>query len=386
MPIVNRIAEFADDMKVWRQTLHKMPELGFQLPKTAAYVADRLREIGVDALHTGIAETGMVALIHGAKPGPTVGLRADMDALPILETTGADYASETPGQMHACGHDGHTTMLLGAARYLAETRNFAGTVALIFQPAEEDGGGAGVMVDAGIMDQFDIRQVFALHTLPGKPLGTFHTTPGPMMAAVDTFDITITGQGGHGAYPHQTVDPIPAALSLGQAIPTIVSRNVPAADAAVISLTEIHTGTAENIVPETVRMGGTIRTFSEDVRQLIRDRMTALGQGAAASFGVAVQVDLIESYPATVNHSVETAFAADVAGEVGVDVVTDHPKEMGAEDFAYMLNTRPGCYLYLGQGDGPALHNPGFDFNDEAAPYGASFFARVVERALPMEG
>ncbi|MEO0357172.1 MAG: amidohydrolase, partial [Pseudomonadota bacterium] len=312
MPIVNRIAAFSDQMKTWRRDLHRMPELGFELPNTAAYVADRLREIGVDDLHQGIAQTGMVALIHGVKPGPVVGLRADMDALPIAETTGAEYASQTPGQMHACGHDGHTTMLLGAAKYLAETRAFAGTVALIFQPAEEDGGGAGVMVDAGIMDQFEITQVYALHTLPGKPLGTFHTTPGPIMAAVDTFEVTITGQGGHGAYPHQTVDPIPAALSLGQSIPTIISRNVSAAESAVISLTEIHTGTAENIVPETVQMGGTIRTFSEPVRALIRDRMTALGQGTASSFGVQVDMDLIESYPATVNRVAQTAFAADV--------------------------------------------------------------------------
>ncbi|MGB1235822.1 MAG: M20 aminoacylase family protein [Planktomarina sp.] len=386
MPIVNRIAEFAIDMQGWRRDLHKMPELGFELPNTAAYVAERLKEIGVDALHQGIAKHGMVALIHGSAKGPTVGLRADMDALPIHETTGLEYASETTGNMHACGHDGHTTMLLGAAKYLAETRNFAGTVALIFQPAEEDGGGAGVMVDEGIMDRFDITQVYALHTLPGKPVGSFHTTPGPIMAAVDTFEVTITGQGGHAAYPHTTVDPIPAALALGQAIPTIMSRNIAASETAVISLTEIHTGTAENIVPEDVEMVGTIRTYNPEIQDLIHKRMDEVAQGMAASFGVAIEMNITKWYPATINHADQTAFAADVASEIASEVHTDHPKEMGAEDFAFMLNARPGAYLYLGQGDGPALHNPNFNFNDDVAPVGASFFARIVERALPIGG
>ncbi|MEM6306824.1 MAG: M20 aminoacylase family protein [Pseudomonadota bacterium] len=385
MPVVNRIAEFASDMRRWRRDLHQIPELRFDLPKTSAYVADKLQNMGVDELHTGLATSGMVALIHGAQPGPVIGLRADMDALPIAEQTGADYASGHAGQMHACGHDGHTTMLLGAARYLTETRHFAGTVALIFQPAEEDGGGAGVMVEDGVMDRFDIAQVYALHTLPGKPVGSFHTTPGPIMAAVDTFQVMITGQGGHGAYPHTTVDPIPATLAFGQAIPTIVSRNIPARDQAVISLTQLQAGTAENIVPQAATMGGTIRTFNPDVQTLIKTRLHDLGQGVAASFGVDVQVDVIESYPATINHADQTHIAADVARDVGVSVCTDHPPEMGAEDFSYMLNVRPGAYLYLGQGDGPALHNPAFDFNDDIAPYGASFFARLVERALPIK-
>lgn len=388
MPIVNRIAEFANDMTAWRQDLHRIPELGFDLHQTSAYVADRLTEIGVDELHKGIAQTGMVALIHGSAPGPVVGLRADMDALPIMETTDLEYSSQTPGKMHACGHDGHTTMLLGAARYLAETRRFAGSVALIFQPAEEDGGGAGVMVDEGIMDRFNIAQTYALHTLPSKPLGSFHTTPGPIMAAVDTFEVTITGRGGHAAYPHDTVDPMPAALALGQALPTIISRNVSAHDNAVISLSEIHAGSAENIVPETVEMVGTIRTFSTEVQDLIHKRMTEVAQGVGVSYGVTADLKITKWYPATINHTAETEFAASVAAEVSGDtnVRTDHRKEMGAEDFAFMLNARPGAYLYMGQGDGPALHNPGFNFNDEAAPIGASFFARLIERALPLEG
>ncbi len=388
MPIVNRIAEFADDMTAWRRHLHQIPELRFDCPKTAAFIADRLRDMGVDEIHEGIATTGIVAIINGQAGGPTVALRADFDALPLQEATGVDYASTHPGAMHACGHDGHTTMLLGAARYLAETRNFKGRVALMFQPAEEDGGGAKVMLDEGILDRFNITQAYALHTDPGAPAGTFATTPGPIMAGVDSFRVMVRGAGGHGAYPHETKDPVVALLAAAQAFQTIKSRSVdPVADLA-LSITEIHGGTAENIVPEDIWFGGTIRTFSQDVRQVVLDRMAAICTGISAAYDV--QADLIHtpSYPPTINHATQTDFAANVASDVvgAANVRTDRTQEMGAEDFAYVLEKVPGSYLFIGQGEGPALHNPGFNFNDDIAPIGASFFARLVERALPTEG
>lgn len=389
MAIINRIAGFADDMTAWRRHLHQRPELGFDCFETAAFVVERLREFGVSEIETGIARTGVVAVIEGQGPGPTIGLRADMDALPIQETSGVPYASETPGAMHACGHDGHTTMLLGAARYLAETRNFKGRVALIFQPSEEAGPGGGrIMVEEGIMERFDIEQVYALHTMPGDAEGRFSTTPGPIMAAVDTFHIDITGKGGHGAFPHHTRDPVVAAAGMVQAIQTIVSRNHYALQDLVVSVTQIHTGSAENIVPETAYVNGTIRTFAPEVQQMVHTRLQEIIAGQAASYGVEAALRIETGYPATVNHADETAFAAEVAGEVsGSDMVqTNRQREMGAEDFAFMLNARPGAYLFLGQGEGPALHHPGFDFNDSVAPVGASFFARLVERAQPLNG
>jgi len=315
MPIVNRIAEFAGDMKTWRRHLHTIPELGFDCPKTAAFIEERLGEIGVDEIHTGIAQTGIVAIIEGQGAGPTIGLRADFDALPIEEATGLDYASTHPGKMHACGHDGHTAMLLGAAKYLAETRNFAGRVALVFQPAEEAGGGAGVMVDEGIMDRFEIAQIYGIHNAPRFTEGGFYTTPGPIMAAVDTFHVDIQGVGGHGAMPHETRDPVMAACGIATAIQTI-ERN----------------------------------------------------------------------YPATINHADCAAHAAEIAAEVsGADkVVAEAGREMGAEDFAYMLQARPGAYLFLGQGESAGLHHPEYNFNDDVAPVGASFFARLVERTQPV--
>lgn len=385
MPVVNRIAEFASDMAAWRQHLHTIPELGMNCPETAAFVAARLREFGVDELHEGIAQTGMVAIINGQGDGPTIGLRADMDALPITEETGLDYASKNIGKMHACGHDGHTTMLLGAARYLAETRNFAGRVALIFQPAEEGGGGAQVMVQEGIMERFDIAQVYALHNAPGFDEGVFYTTPGPLMAAVDTFHVHITGVGGHGALPHETRDPVMAACGIAQAFQTIVSRNNHALDDLVISVTQIHTGTVDNVIPETAYINGTIRTFDPRVQTMVRERMTAIVAGQAASYGVDAVLDYEVGYPATVNDAEKTGFAAQVAREVvgAARVVADAGREMGAEDFSYMLNARPGAYLFLGQGEGAGLHHPKYNFNDDVAPVGASFFARMVEQAQP---
>ncbi len=386
MPVVNRIADFAADMTTWRQHLHTIPELEFECHETAAFVAERLREFGVDELHEGIATTGIVAIINGQGEGPTIGLRADMDALPIPEETGVEYASTNPGKMHACGHDGHTTMLLGAARYLAETRNFRGRVALIFQPAEEEGGGAGVMVEEGIMDRFDISQVYALHNAPGFSEGSFYTTPGPIMAAVDTFEVHIQGVGGHGAMPHETRDPVMAACGIAQAIQTIVSRNHYALDDLVVSVTQIHTGTVNNVIPDTAYINGTVRTFDPNVQKMVMQRMEQIVQGQAASYGVEARLDYHVSYPATINDANKVAFAADVAREVSGPerVIANTGREMGAEDFSYMLQERPGAYLFLGQGEGAGLHHPKYNFNDDIAPVGASFFARIVEKALPV--
>ncbi len=386
MPVVNRIADYAADMAAWRQHLHTIPELEFECHETAAFVAERLREFGVDELHEGIAKTGIVAIINGQGEGPTVGLRADMDALPITEETGVEYASKNPGKMHACGHDGHTTMLLGAARYLAETRNFRGRVALIFQPAEEEGGGAGAMVEEGVLDRFGISEVYALHNDPGNPEGAFYTTPGPIMAAVDTFEIHIQGQGGHGAMPHQTRDPVMAACGIAQAIQTIVSRNHYAVDDLVVSVTQIHAGTVNNVIPDKAYLNGTVRTFDPAVQKMVMERMAQIVQGQAASYGVEADLDYHVGYPATVNDAEKCAFAAEVAREVsGTERVVDSMgRDMGAEDFSYMLQERPGAYLFIGQGDTAGLHHPKYNFNDEIAPVGASFFARIVEKALPV--
>ncbi|MEQ8292396.1 MAG: M20 aminoacylase family protein [Roseovarius sp.] len=385
MAVINRIAGFADDMTAWRRHLHTHPELGFDCHETAAFVVDRLREFGITEIETGIATSGVVAVIEGRGEGPTIGLRADMDALPIMEATGLDYASAVPGRMHACGHDGHTTMLLGAARYLAETRNFAGRVALIFQPAEEGPGGGRVMVEEGILERYGISEVYALHTLPGAAEGSFETCPGPIMAGVDTFHIDVTGLGGHGAMPHETRDPVVAAAGMVQAIQTIVSRNHYALDELVVSVTQIHTGSAENIVPETAYINGTIRSFDPKVQAMVHRRLEEIVAGQAASYGVTAALRIDVGYPATINHPDQTGFAAGIAREVatGGAVVDDRRKEMGAEDFSYLLAQRPGAYLFLGQGEAAGLHHPKFDFNDAVAPVGASFFARLVERAQP---
>ena len=388
MPVLNRIADFSPDMTAWRRHLHENPELGFDCPRTAAFIAARLRDFGVDEIHEGIAQTGIVAIINGQGEGPTIGLRADFDALPIREATGAAHASKTDGKMHACGHDGHTTMLLGAARYLAESRRFSGRVALIFQPAEEDGGGGEVMVREGIMERFGISEVYAIHNAPNTPFGHFVTTPGPIMAAVDTAWVTLKGKGGHGAMPQDCIDPIPAAVSMIAALQTIVARNVNPVKEAVVSVTQIHAGTASNIIPEEARFCATIRSFDADVRKLLQARFTEIVEGIAAAHRVELRLDYDIGYPATVNDAAKTAFAVDVAREVAGDAAVDgnSVREMGAEDFSYLLQARPGCYLFLGQGDGPGLHHAAYDFNDEVAPVGASFLARLVERAQPLAG
>ncbi len=383
MPILNRIAEFADEMTRWRRDLHTRPEIGFDCHRTAGFVADRLRDFGVDEIHEGLATSGVVALIHGRGPGPVIGLRADMDALPMDETTGLDHASTVPGRMHACGHDGHITMLLGAAKYLAETRNFAGSVALIFQPAEESGGGARVMVEQGVLDRFRISEVYALHNEPGRPIGSFRTAPGPIMAAVDQFTIDIDGKGSHAALPHEACDPVVAACGIVTAIQTIVSRNHHALGDLVISVTQIHTGSADNVIPATAWINGTVRSFDPAVQAMVMRRMRQIVDGQAASYGVAATLDYEMGYPATINDPDKARFAAEVAGEIGHGVEPDSRREMVAEDFAYMLEKRPGAYLLLGNGDSRGLHHPEYDFSDETAPYGASFFARLVERAQP---
>ncbi|MEX3015263.1 M20 aminoacylase family protein [Gymnodinialimonas hymeniacidonis] len=385
MPVINSIAAMADDLKTWRRHLHAHPELEFDCHQTAAFVVERLTEFGITDIHTGIATSGVVAIIDSGRPGPTIGLRADMDALPMEEVTGADHASTVSGKMHACGHDGHTTMLLGAAKYLAETRNFSGRVALLFQPAEEEGGGGEVMVDEGVMDRFDIGRVFAIHNVPGAPEGQFFTTPGPIMAAVDTFYINIEGQGGHGAYPHETVDPIPPAIAIAQAFATIVSRNHRPSDDLVVSVTQIHSGSASNIIPGQAFVNGTVRTFDPVVQDMVERRMAEIVDGTAAAYGVKAVLDYERGYPATVNDADQTSFAVDVARDVvgAQRVVPDAGAEMGAEDFAYMLEARPGAYLFLGAGEGAGLHNPAYDFNDDIAPIGASYFARLVELAQP---
>jgi hippurate hydrolase len=372
-------------MTGWRQHLHAHPELDFGCHATAEFVAARLREFGITQIEQGIAQSGIVAVIEGQGAGPTIGLRADMDALPITEATGLPYASKNAGVMHACGHDGHTTMLLGAAKYLAETRNFAGRVALIFQPAEESSGGAKFMVDEGIMQRYDISQVYALHTSPGDKAGRLMTRPGPLLAAVDTLTIQITGRGGHGAFPEECADPVVAACGMVQAIQTIVSRNLSVRDDLVISVTQIHTGTTDNVIPETAWLNGTIRTFEKPVQEMVFRRLEEIVAGQAAAYGVRAELDIEIGYPPTVNHAAQTAFAVEVAREIAGDAVDDDfPAEMGAEDFAYMLEARPGAYLFLGQGEGPGLHHEAFNFNDEVAPVGASFLARLVERAQPI--
>jgi hippurate hydrolase len=388
MPIVNRVAEYQDELTVWRRHLHERPELGFAEHETAAFVAEKLRGFGCDEVHTGIGRTGVVAVIRGGAGGRAIGLRADMDGLPIQEDSGAAWASRVPGRMHACGHDGHTTMLLGAARYLAETRNFAGTAYLIFQPAEEGGGGGRVMVEDGLFERFPAEQVFGLHNWPYAPLGSFAMCEGPAMAASDELTIELTGQGCHAAMPHLGRDPIVAAALVVQALQPLVAREVDPIDNAVVSITRLAGGDAYNVVPERVELWGTIRTFRDATRERLIRRVEEIVQGIGLSQGVAATVKVAAGYPATVNTAREAelgaATAAEIVGEARVDRAP--PPCMGSEDFAFMLQRRPGSYIWMGTGgDGPThqLHSPHYDFNDDALPLGVSYWARLVERLLP---
>lgn len=381
MPVINRIAEFADDMKTWRRHIHAHPELGLDCFETAKFVVERLREMGVDEIHEGIAQSGVVAVINGQGEGPVTALRADMDALPMPEETGLEYASTVPGKMHACGHDGHTTMLLGAARYLAETRKFKGKVVLLFQPAEETIGGGRIMVeDEKVMDRFDVEEVYGIHTDPSRQAGVMSSTAGPLLAAADEFQITLTGKGSHAAHPYQSIDPIPAALALGQALMTIPARNVNPMDSIVVSLTMVNAGTASNVIPEIATMGGTVRSFTPEVRALAQKRVTEICDGIAASYGLTVDLDYDLGYPPTVNHAAQTEFAGQIAQEVCGNVDLNRPPQMGAEDFSYMLEARPGAFFMLGQGGDHMVHHPKFNFNDDVAPIGSSFFVSLIEK------
>lgn len=386
MPVLNSIAEMAEEMKAWRRYLHARPELGLDCHETASFVAERLRAFGVDEIHEGIGRTGIVALIGGRGPGRTIGLRADMDALPITEATGADHASGVPGRMHGCGHDGHTAMLLGAAKHLAGTRNFAGRVALVFQPGEETGQGGPAMLADGMMERFGIEEIYAIHTSPRHELGVIATRQGPLLAAVTDFDIRITGRGGHGAFPQAARDPVAAALMIGTALQTISSRNADVNEPLVISITQIHAGTTHNVIPAEAFLGGTIRSYNPAVQEMVQRRMRDICVGVGAAMEVEVEIAGLIDLAPTINDPARAAFAVSVAEEVvgRARVIPDHPPLMGAEDFGAMLAVRPGAMVFLGQGLGPMLHEADFDFNDEAAPHGASFFVRLVERALPL--
>ena len=385
MPIRNRLADRAADIALWRQDLHRNPELMFDCHRTGGFVADRLREFGCDDVVTGLGRTGVIGVIHGRSTasGRVVGLRADMDALPIHEATGLPHASTVAGKMHACGHDGHTAMLLGAAQYLAETRNFDGTAIVIFQPAEEGGGGAKVMIDDGLMEQFGIQEVYGMHNWPGVPAGQFAIRPGAFFAASDQFDITITGRGGHAAKPHETVDASVIAAHLVVAMQTIVARSIDPVKQAVVSVTGLHSdGDSYNVIAQRARLRGTVRTLDEAVRDQVEARLTALAEGLAASFGARAEVDYQRSYPVMVNDTAATAFAAEAARRVSGDCA-DAPLVMGAEDFAYMLNSRPGAYILVGNGDTAPVHHPEYDFNDAVIPSGASWWAEIVEGRMP---
>jgi amidohydrolase len=387
MPIINRFADFHDDIVAWRHDLHRHPEILYEVHRTAAAVADRLRSFGVDEVATGIGRTGVVGVIKGRKAasGKVIGLRADMDALPLTETTGKPYASTVAGQMHACGHDGHTAMLLGAARYLAETRNFDGTAIVIFQPAEEGGGGGKAMIDDGMLDRWDIQEVYGMHNMPGLPVGAFATRPGPLMAATDEITIRIAGVGGHAAKPHMTIDPIVVGAAIVQALQTVVSRTMDPIESAVVSITKFHAGAAYNVIAETAEIAGTVRTLKAEIRDLIEARIHAIVAGIAAAHGATATLHYDRNYPVTRNHAAETAFAAGVAaGIVGpANVEIDAPPVMGGEDFSYMLEARPGALVFVGNGDTAGLHSPAYDFNDAVIPVGCSYWVRLVETAMP---
>ncbi len=388
MPIVNRIAEFHADMTAWRRHLHQYPELAYEEVETARFVAQKLREFGVDEVHEGIARTGVVGVIRGQRPGPSIGLRADMDALPIQERTGKPWASKVPGKMHACGHDGHTAMLLGAARHLAETRAFAGTVHVVFQPAEEGFAGARTMIEEGLLERFPMERIFGLHNWPDLPPGRFAMRTGPAMAAADRFTITLEGAGCHGAMPHQGRDPVVAAAACVQALQTLVAREVDPLDQAVVSVTRIAAGDAYNVIPDRAELWGTVRTYRRETRRAIERRMGEIVRGIAAAYRMTGTLAYEHGYPATVNSPEETSIAAAVAGSlVGThNVDADHPPCMGAEDFAFMLEKLPGSYVWMGQGggeEGRVCHSPTYDFNDEVLPLGASYWVRLVEHLLP---
>jgi hippurate hydrolase len=388
MPIINRVADLQPDIQAWRRDIHQHPELLYDVHRTAAFVADRLREFGCDEVATGLGRTGVVGVIKGRKSAGNgdlrvIGLRADMDALPIVEATDLPYASRNPGLMHACGHDGHTAMLLGAARYLAETRNFAGDAVVIFQPAEEGGAGAAAMIKDGLMDRFGIEQVYGMHNGPGLPVGSFAIRTGPLMAATDAIDIRIEGLGGHAARPHKCIDSVLVGAQLITGLQSIVSRTVDPLDSAVLSICEFHAGNARNVIPQTAELRGTVRTLTAEVRELVEKRVREVVAGVAQMTGAKIDLVYERGYPVTVNHASQTDIATKVAKEIAGDGnVHEMPPMMGAEDFSYMLEARPGAFIFCGNGNSAGLHHPAYNFDDEAIVFGTSYWVKLVETTL----
>ena len=388
MPIVNRIADLHGDITAWRRDLHAHPELLYDVHRTAASVADKLKSFGCDEVVTGIGRTGVVGIIRGSKGPKTaarvIGLRADMDALPIEEATQVPYKSTVPGKVHACGHDGHTAMLLGAARYLAETRNFAGTAVVIFQPAEEGGAGGKAMVQDGLMDRFRIEEVYGMHNYPGLPVGQFALRSGPLMASADRLTIQIEGHGGHAARPHLTIDSVLVGAQIINQIQSIVARNIDPLQSAVISICMFQAGSTDNVIPQTAFLRGTARSLNPQVRDLLETRLREVVEGTARLYGAKVTFTYKRDYPVTRNHERQAAFASAVAAEVvGRERVDDNtPPVMGAEDFSFMLEARPGAFIFVGNGDSAGLHHPAYDFNDEVIPVGTSYWVKLVETAL----
>ena len=386
MPVNNRIADAQPEIAGWRQHLHQRPELLYEVHETAAFVAGKLRDFGCDEVITGMGRTGVVGLVHGRSGagGPMIGLRADMDALPITEETGVAYASKVPGMMHACGHDGHTTMLLAAGRSLCETRAFDGTVALIFQPAEEGGAGAKAMIDDGLFERLPLSRVYGMHNLPGMPVGRFGMRGGPIMASTDEFAITVEGSGGHAALPHRTVDPIVVGAAIVQGLQAIVARNADPLQSLVVSVTQFHAGFAHNVIPDEAVVSGTVRALSLELRELAEARIREIAQGIATAHGAHVRVDYDRNYPITINDPAEAEFcagiAADIAGADAVDAAA--APLMAGEDFSYMLEKCPGAYVFIGNGDSASLHSASYDFADDALVFGASYWQRLAEAAL----
>ncbi|MBW6507579.1 MAG: amidohydrolase [Rhodobacteraceae bacterium] len=386
MPPKNRFAELLPEISAWRRDFHENPELLFEVHRTAARVAELLRGFGCDEVTEGIGKTGVVGVIKGKTDsrGRVIGLRADMDALPIFEATGLPYASKTPGKMHACGHDGHTAMLLGAAKYLAETRNFDGTTVLIFQPAEEGGGGGREMVNDGMMERWGIQEVYGMHNMPGIPVGQFSIRPGALMAAADQFDVVVTGKGGHAAKPHETIDTTLVAAQIVVAMQSIASRNVDPLKQVVVSICTFRTESeAYNVIPQTVLLRGTVRTMDPAVQDFVEARVKAIAEGTAAAFGASAKVDYQRGYPVTMNAPENTEHAVKVARAVSGQVDADTAPLMGAEDFSFMLNARPGAYIFLGNGDTAMVHHPAYNFDDNAIPFGSSWYAGMVEERMP---
>jgi hippurate hydrolase len=389
MPIVDRIAALQPEVAAWRRDIHAHPEILFDVHRTAASVAEKLKAFGCDEVVTGIGKTGVVGVIRGkGESGPAgrvIGLRADMDALPMEEQTNLPYRSTNPGKMHACGHDGHTAMLLGAAKYLAETRNFAGAAVVIFQPAEEGGGGGREMVKDGLMERFGIDEVYGMHNMPGLPVGEFAIRPGPMLAAADRIVIEIEGLGSHAAKPHTGIDPVLIGAQIVNQAQSIVSRSVDPIKSGLISICQFHAGSADNVIPQTATLRGTARSLLPEVRDTLENRLRQIVENTAKAYGARATLTYSRHYPVTRNHAQQAEFAAAVAGGVvGAERVdTNTPPLMGGEDFSFMLEARPGAFIFIGNGETAGLHHPAYDFNDEVISVGASYWARLVETALP---